>query len=373
MKKRWARIGLRAGLCGFFLLCGCWDQHLLKDERNVSIGGMDAGQGDKLVATVSIRDITTTELGSKDLSEVHTVLARTTQHARDLLNDEVSGDYSNSKMRVLLLGEELAKNHDFMPHMDVYYRDPKSPLSARVAVTQGTAKEMVELRKIGSRTIGLYIDNLLKSSVDTSSIPDVNIQTLHPLDRGYDFAVPYLTIKDSMPSLLGTALFSGTRMTGKLNLDESKLYLLLCDQIGKTLKLTLKSNTPSAPDGYEYVTVDVNKAKRKFKVTVTKDGEIRARLHLRLRVTVVEDPSNHLYKMAVMHDLERHLSRELTSNAQDVVEKIQRANHDGFGIARRLMSFHPKVWEQLDWNKEYPRIPFDTSVSLQIINTGITD
>jgi len=151
-------------LSSIIMLCGCWDQQLLKNERNISIGGIDQGTEGMMRASVSIRDIKTSESGTTDTSEVHAVTARSTQHARELINEEVSGGYSSAKMRVLLLGEEMVRNHDIMPFLDVYYRDPKSPLNARLAVTKGKAEEMIQLKKIGSKTIGLYIDNLLEST-----------------------------------------------------------------------------------------------------------------------------------------------------------------------------------------------------------------
>ncbi|MCD9024977.1 Ger(x)C family spore germination protein [Cohnella sp. NL03-T5] len=355
------------------MLCGCWDQQLLKTERNVSIAGMDPGTNGLLRATVSIRDVTSTESGSKDTNEVHSVLARSTQHARELLNEEISGSYSNAKMRVLLLGEEMVRNHDVMPYLDVYYRDPKSPLNARIAVTRGKAEDMIRIKMIGSKTIGLHIDELLNSTEEATVVPHVNIQTLHPLDRGYDFSLPYLVIREGIPAISGIALFSGTRMTDTLGLDESRLYLLMAGLKNINLRLTMKSVDRNKSNSYDYVTVEVKKLKRKLKVTVSKNKQISVKLNLKLRVTVMEDPRNHLYKMKIMHDLERTLSEQLTDEAKAIVHKMHRANHDGFGIARRLMSFHPKLWKQLDWDKEYPQILFNTSVSLQIVNTGITE
>lgn len=365
-------IGLLLGAV-VVLLSGCWDQQLLKNERNVSIGGMDYGGNGLLRATVSIRDITVTEAGNVDTSEVHSVLARSTQHARELINEEVSGDYSSSKLRVLLFGEDMVRNHDILPYLDAYYRDSKSQLNCRVAVTKGKAQNLIELQKIGTKTIGLHIDELLKSMEFTASIPNVNVQTLHPLDRGFDFSLPYIVNHNGIPNVYGIAMFSGTKMTGILNSDESKLYLLLSGNSNKNQRMTLKTVDKHKAKSYNYVTVDVKHLKRQFKVTVSDDNQVKVKLRMDLRVTVIEDPSNHLYKASVKHELAQHLSEELTDNAREIIAKMQAANHDGFGVARRLMSFYPKVWKQVDWDKEYPRIPFDTTISLQIVNTGITE
>ncbi|TVX99707.1 Ger(x)C family spore germination protein [Cohnella terricola] len=353
-------------------VCGCWDQQLLKNERTVSIGGMDEAPKGKLRATVSIRDTTITEAGSKDTSEIHTVVARSTQHARQKIDEEVSGIYSAAKLRVLLFGEELVRNHDIMPFLDVYYRDPKSPLSARIAVARGTAEELIRLKMVGDKTIGLYVDDLLKSMELDAAIPQVNIQTLHPLDRGFDFSLPLLAVKRGVPAVQGMALFNGIRLTETLNLDESRVYLLLTGLGKQNLRMTLQPMEKNKSSGYQYVTINVKKIRRSLKVIVADDQEIQVRLNLKLRVAVEEDPSNHLYKMSVMHNLERLLSEELTDNSKKIIRKMQKAGHDGCGVARRLMAFHPKLWKRIDWKKEYPQVRFDTRVSLEIVNTGIT-
>ncbi|MFB9274772.1 Ger(x)C family spore germination protein [Cohnella cellulosilytica] len=352
-------------------LCGCWDQQLLKDERNVSIAGMDNGPEKTLKTTVSIRDITVTESGSKDTSETHTVVARSSKHAQELLDEQVSGKYSNAKMRVLLLGEEMVRNRDVMPYLDVYYRDPRSPLNARVAVAQGKAEDVIRLKKTGTKTIGLQIDDLLRTMEEAALIPKVTIQTLHPLDRGYDFALPYLTIREGMPTMDGIALFDGVRMRGKLDADRSKVYMLLTDSHKKNMRLTMKTQGDKRDNGYDYVTIEVKKARRSLKIAVANDGRIRVNLWLKLRITVIEDPSNHLYKREVMQNLERTLTNHMNEEAAAVIGKMQRSRHDGLGIARRLMSFHPATWKQLDWKEEYPRIPIESQVTLRIINTGI--
>uniref|UniRef100_UPI003703772C Ger(x)C family spore germination C-terminal domain-containing protein n=1 Tax=Cohnella sp. TaxID=1883426 RepID=UPI003703772C len=97
----------------------------------------------------------------------------------------------------------------------------------------------------------------------------------------------------------------------------------------------------------------------------------RVALNVRLRVSVIEDPSNHLYKKEVLHNLEKTLIERLTKEADSVVATMQEARHDGFGIARRIMSFYPNQWRKLDWKEVYPSIPFDVNISMDVINTGI--
>ncbi|NOU91782.1 Ger(x)C family spore germination protein [Paenibacillus sp. LMG 31456] len=361
--------------CGLFLvlLSGCWDQRLLKNQRNVSIGGMDRAPNGMLLATVSIRDKKTSEAGPKDSNEIHSVMAKTTQNARELLNQQVSGGYSSSKMRVLLLGEELVKQHDFLPNLDVYFRDPRSPLNARLAVVHGKAQDTINKKIVGTTTIGQYVDKLIESIEDSTTIPKVNLQSIHPLDRGYDFALPYLMNSKPYPIISGIAMFHGTRMTGNLNLDESTLYLLLANQMGKTAQLTLKAVTQRKVAELDYVTIAVQKLKRTLKVKVQDDQQIDVQLDLKLKVTVIEDPHNQLYKKEVVDKLDQLLSDDLTKKAKTIIQKMQHSHHDGFGIARRLMAYYPEVWSQVkeNWADKYTQVRFHSQIRVEIINSGI--
>lgn len=192
------------------------------------------------------------------------------------------------------------------------------------------------------------------------------------MDRGFDFALPYVANRQGKPTVNGIAMFDGTRMTGKLASEESKVYMLLLGQKKDNLRLTLKAVDRERDDGYSFVTVDVGRIRRKLKVAVSGDGQVSVKLNLKLRVTVIEDPSNRLYRMDVVRRLERFLSEQLTDRSRRVVGKMQKARHDGFGIARTLMARHPKAWKGMEWKEEYPHIAFDTSVSVRIANTGIT-
>ncbi|MFD0681259.1 MULTISPECIES: Ger(x)C family spore germination protein [unclassified Paenibacillus] len=357
----------------WILLSGCWDQMLLKNQRNVNIGGMDRAANGMLQATVSIRDMKTSSVGPKDTNEVHSVLAKTTQHARQLLDQQVSGGYSSSKMRVLLLGEELVKQYDFLPYMDVYYRDPRSPLNARLAVVHGKAQDTINKKMVGTTVIGQYMDKLIESIEDSTTIPKVNLQSIHPLDRGYDFVLPYLINSEPYPTVHGIAMFHGTQMTGNLNLDESTLYLLLADQMGKTAQLTVEAVAERRITGFDNVTIAIQKIKRALKVKVGDDQQIDVQLNLKLKVTVTEDPQNQLYKKEVVDELDQLLSEELTKKSKIILNKMQRAHHDGFGLARRLMAHYPKVWNQVkeNWTDNYTKVRFHTQVRVEIINSGI--
>ncbi|MFE4571646.1 Ger(x)C family spore germination protein [Paenibacillus chitinolyticus] len=365
-----------ASLLTLLLLSGCWDQQLLKNSRIIHIGGFDMGENGKLKATVAFPDVSSIESGRNETNELHTVTSNTTQQARGFLDHEISGNYSPSKLLVLLLGEEWARAQNIMPYMDVYYRDPKSPLNARLAVVNGTAEDLIGLKKVGTKLLGRFLDALLENMEDGTVIPRVNFQSIGPVKPGQDFALPYVSIHNKKPVVQGVALFHSNVMTASFSSEESLIYLLLKGQKGKSARLTLPVNIGEEEE-YEtkadrYITVDLHKYSRKMKVELTESGGVRVKIRLKINAAVIEYPLDRLNKKETLQKLDAALSRLLTARAKAITRKMQEANHDGYGIALRLMAFHPEAWKKMNWEKDYKEVQFEPDIRLKIERKGIT-
>ena len=76
----------------------------------------------------------------KEVTKLFSATGVTPRNNRDLLSRKVPGRLNASRLRVLLLGEELAKQN-FYPVLDIFYRDPLSALSCNIALVRGKAEE----------------------------------------------------------------------------------------------------------------------------------------------------------------------------------------------------------------------------------------
>lgn len=353
------------------LLSGCWDQQLLKDDRLAFIVGLDLSSDGKIQTTTAILDVSGSESGQKEYSEIHTVSGNTSRHTRDVTDREVPGRLSPSKNRVILIGEALARQGIY-PILDVFYRDPKSALNAKIAVVEGNAKDAINMKLTGTKLISEHFNKLIRSAENRTVVPAVNLQLICPsmLDPGDDFAVPYITKNETKPLIYGIALFSGDIMKGKLKSEDSFLYLLMNDKLAETSSLTLKIND-EGKNMENYIAMDIQKLKRKMKVNVNGYQNINVTLDLNLKVTAIEYPKDHLNDRRVLGELNKKLSEELTRRAQVITKKMQQANFDGFGIGRRLMAYYPDTWKNLNWVEDYPKVEFDPKVTVEIVSHGI--
>ncbi|MBN2909470.1 Ger(x)C family spore germination protein [Polycladomyces sp. WAk] len=354
------------------ILPGCWDMEFIKDARLIYATGFDLLPGGQFKLTVTIRDSIETGGGTEQHNTIMESVARTTRENRDLMQSMVSGKLSVYKIRVHLLGESVAKKNIF-PFMDVLYRDPKSALNARVCVVEGNANELLRLNKVGVTYIGETVDEMISGEEQMTVVPKENLGSIAPVmwDHGQDFTLPMVKKTAKNVKVTGTALFHGHHMTGKLNRQESTLMLLMAGRKADTARLTIPVDQKQNPQVANFITFDVNKAKPKMKVTVKPGNRIDVDFPMKLTVSAVEYPLGELSQKAVVQKLNKQLSAILTARSQQVIQKLQRANCDVFGIGRHLIAFHHDTWKQLHWKTDYRKVRFHPRVQVEIIGSGI--
>lgn len=358
------------------LMTGCWDQDLLKNARLVYAGGFDLAPNGKLLSTLVIRDMPASEQQSPKNDIIYTI-GNTPRESRDKADEQISQLLSTYRNRVVLIGEDLAKQ-DVYPFLDIFYRDPKSALNARIGVTQGRATDILSIKKVGNVLIEEEIDELIKSKEETTTVPKMTLETIYSvmMDPGEDFTLPYLMKKGKRVDVSRIAMFHKHQFTGTLSSDESTMYLLLKGNKGKLARFTQKINIPkSHQNAYNFLTFNVEKSKRKMKVLIQSNDQIMVKLDLNLKVSVVEYPKNFLSDKKTIARLNQLLSKEMTDLVKKTLKKMQEARCDGLGIGRQLMAFHPDIWkkQKKGWENNYQKVQFAPVIQVEITKKGIID
>ncbi|BCU81942.1 germination protein KC [Polycladomyces abyssicola] len=354
------------------ILPGCWDMEFIKDARLIYATGFDLMPDGKLMFTVTIRDVIESGGGAQQHNTVMKSVARTTRESRDMIQSMVAGKLSAYKIRVHVLGESVAKKNIF-PFMDVLYRDPKSALNARVCVAEGKAGEILQLNKVGVTFIGETVNEMISSEEQMTVVPKENVNSIAPVmwDHGQDFTLPIVKKVEKNVKVTGSALFHGHHMTGKLNRQESTLMLLMAGRKAKLARLTIPVDQKQNPQLANYITFEVKKAEPKMKVTVKPGNRIDVDFPMKLTVSAVEYPLGELSQKTVVQRLNKQLSAILTARSQQVIQKMQRANCDVFGVGRQLIAFHHDTWKQLHWKTDYRKVRFHPRVQVEVTGSGI--
>jgi Ger(x)C family germination protein len=374
MKKRWCCLPV------LFLLTGCWDTQALNQTKLITAGGFDYKKNGDVTTTASIPQSVAPEAGGQSLlNQAFSATGHTARQSRLLLDRKVSERLDASKNQIIIFGEDAAKK-DIYPLLDVFYRDPKSALNAKLAVTKGSAKDVISNKYLetesGSTGIGEYLRDVIKSSEEAATVTKETIQSVCPVmfDPGQDFTLPYIIPLKHSAKVDGVAVFHGEKMVGTILGPTSVMYVLLTGQhYTKAMSTTRKISNDKKIKINNFTSFKVKKNKRVIDVKVSPTGEISVDLQLKTRVVITEYPHNNLNSPGEVKKVENELSAKLTKESQKIVAKLQKMNADTFGIGRELMALHYPVWKKLDWEKVYPKIPIHTKVDVTVIGHGIIE
>ncbi|MEC2158721.1 Ger(x)C family spore germination protein [Virgibacillus halodenitrificans] len=357
-------------------LTGCWDQQMLKENRLIYGIGYDPGKDNKLRETVVIRSV------PKDpkagiANEIVSVNGTTIREQRSLLNKRISGDFAEGKARMILLSEDLAKI-DIYPFLDSFYRDPRSPLGAKLGVVKGSVEEIYRIQQKEQTLIIEYIEELLDNEERNGTIPKQSIQTVctQLFDEGRDFGLPLLRYDEENEGveLDGLALFNKRSYTGEnLTGHQSKMMMILAEERGKNIELTFKVDNQEKENWlYNYVSVIISDADTKKNITYDASaGQFIVDLHIQLEVQIQEYASDHLYKKEKADELEKVIKERLYKDADEVITKLQEVNSDVFGYGRDLLAYHAKQLSQRELHEDYfKKLKINPTFQVTITETG---
>jgi Ger(x)C family germination protein len=366
-------------LPALILLTGCWDQTMLNQTKLITAGGFDYTKDGKVLTTAAVPQSVATDAGKGNIvNQIFSASGYTARQSRLRLDRKVAERLDASKNQIILFGEDAAKK-DLYQILDVFYRDPKSALNAKLAVAKGKASDVISTRfeepKM-STGVGEYLRDSIRSAEESATVPKENIQTICPImfDPGQDFALPYLEPMKKTVRIRGVALFHEHKMVGTIREPLSVIYTMLTGE-----KRTIAMNTTKKifnnkkPELMNYVTIKIKKNNRSFNVDVSPEGNISAKIKLKMKVVVTEYPSDNLSTPAEVKIIEKKISKKMTEDAQKVIKKLQEMNSDPYGVGRHVLAYHYPVWEKLDWKKEYPNIDFTASIDVDVIGHGIIE
>lgn len=371
---------LKMIICYVLIIClltGCWDQQLLKDNSLVLGLGVDAMEDEQILTTAVIRVLKSESGGTgrpASTNVLYSATGNTFRQTRARIEKQLGGDYAPNKLRVLVIGEDLAKQ-DIYPILDILYRDPRNSLGAKLVVAKGTAKELLNIKKSKEVFISEKLLKTVVNSEENTLIPIETIQSICPdlFDPGKDFALPYVVNKDSNSfEIIGLALFHEKKFTGKTLEDEDATILLLMNgEEGDVARFTLNVNPSEANHQNQFISTSAFLKDQSLKVKVDQNNKISTEITVKLRITAIEYPKNMLAKKSEIKRLNKEISKQLTQKAESVIKELQEANCDYFGIGRKVMAYHPKTWKKVDWEQTFPTIPIKTKVEVEITGTGI--
>lgn len=351
------------------MLTACWDQRYLVNRTLVNGIGMDITEKGETEGTVRALYMQSKGGGQFDIYDelVSTKRQNPTNLVLDL-DSRIEGEIDASKAFVVILGEELAKK-GIHPYLELFYRNMNSYMSSKIVISKGKAKEIISMEKEKS-PIAFVILQLLNGAESDTVIPKETIFTVWKkmLDPGEDIILPYVKKGDSNNvEIVGVALFDDDKYTGiSLSGDKSSMLLSLMDQLSKTNRMSLILGPENKGRSISFVAINLN---RNLEVLVNQNNKITCKINVKMDIGVTSYPQDFRKELDIKK-LNKEISDELTKQAKEITNTLLKANCDALGVGRHISSFHPELWNNINWNEEYKKVQFEPKVKVNIMKTG---
>lgn len=237
--------------------------------------------------------------------------------------------------------------------MNILFNNPNRNNKGYFVVCNGNSYDLLNLKIPGYPGSPDYIDGIIKHSVNQNffsneyEIADVLINLC---TEGKNIVVPYIDIKDKVPSISGMALFNEYKMVRKIDINEAKYMNLLRENDVNGMLSIYKAQD-------KYIDIEV-KSKRNVSVSNI-HNKLHFTINLNLNGNVI---SNMMYenmysKPKYISMLEKELSKEVEKQCMQFISKMKNnyavdCLNLGYVAAAKYGRYTGKDWNEIVCHSE---------------------
>jgi spore germination protein KC len=277
--------------------------------------------------------------------------------------------------QIVIVSEDVARR-GILDVIDFLYRDAEPRLTLHLVVASGaSAKDIISSEGMTDKIHSLEIDNILDNTGNIEKYPLVQIFEIVEM---LNFDVPYaytasITLKKkenkTESEINGTAIFKGDKLQGFLNLEDSKYFLFVIDNI--VGGLLVNKNAEGNPDAN--ISLEIFQSKTAVK-PVYSNGIISMKIQTETEVAIGESgPNVNFSNKSGLTALKKDMQEFLMQNIARVIQKVQNEfDTDIFGFGSIIYQEMPDVWKQYKdkWDAGFKELGFDISCEIKIRNTA---
>ncbi|SDW12551.1 Ger(x)C family spore germination protein [Paenibacillus sp. CF384] len=356
-----------------FVLTSCKDRLDLENITLVLMLGIDLDEDNNLVI-FSSSPVFSKE--AKKKNETTKVKAITSRQARGELEARVSALVSNGKLQNILIGKKVLQHEGWMNLLDVFFRDSKARINARLIAVDGPVEEIMFFTPEDKRRLPLHIAKLIDTAHMRNLVEKTTLFEFVRLvfEKGL---TPYVSEIHKTPKevvVTGTALLDKKGLyRDSLDLMENELLQILQEEKLADLTLTLiLPNIPHKKSVFETRAISfyVTEVSRKVKVSYSNN---RFRFDIRLKLPI------HLTEQMFRYDaekktpeLEAMINKQLEQEMNKLVKKIQHNKLDPIGLGLYARAFQYQAWKKVqnDWGGALAKAEVNVHVESELKDHG---
>lgn len=359
------------------ILSGCVETNILDRVGLTTLVGYDKGTEEKIATTAVIREVNP-EFQSN--VEIVSTENETSKGSRMKSNRKLSKKITVGQMRVILFGEEVARD-DLHYYIDTHLENASVSNALYMAVVEGETTPLLEYEYKNIDDIGQHIFRLLEQNIKQEYMISA---TLHEIAHDYysvgkDFAMPIIKRDEEFVELSGIALFKGGKMVSSLPVKDSFYIKLVRDSFKSGLFETIlkKEDIPTdmlknSPEEIP-VAFDAIHSKRELKVVDAATPEFD--LHLKLKARLLElYPDVNQGDPKEVAKIEKAVSKNLSREISRIIAHCQEVDSDIFGFGEKYRSSvrNSKLTKE-KWRKLYKDMKVNVSVDFVVLRDGVFD
>lgn len=369
MKFRMGLLILAIASC--LTLSGCWDQKIYEQIGFILEVGIEESkkEGEFLITYTS--PVFDTQL--KEKVEVIPTTSGIMRGARENARRLSARQLEGGKIQQVIFSEEVAKKgiHNIL---EILQRDPVNPALAWVVISEGSPREMFEkgLEFKDKPRVAIYINQLLEGTSKVSYIPQTKVYDfdINYYIPGLDPITPIIRLTPEDIQVVGTALFDGDRMVGKIDSRNTALLLAMKGMM-KTTEYV--ASVPESIDDVKseknHIAIYIKDVKRKISVNI-EDNRPVVDITLAFEANLDEYKWGSGAEEAESKILEKYIAKAIEEQCMRLMQYTQEVGSDPLGIGDMVRARHNKYWDSVDWREVYEDITFNVEAKVEIQQYG---
>ncbi|MET0961168.1 MAG: Ger(x)C family spore germination protein [Psychrobacillus psychrotolerans] len=357
------------------LLIGCVETNILDRVGLVTLVGYDVGKEERMATTSAIREVNP-EFQSN--VEIVTTENSTSKGNRVKTNRKLSKKVVVGQMRVVLFGEELAKD-DIHRYIDAHLENPTVSNSLYMAVAEGEVAPLLEYEYQNIDDIGQHIFRLLEQNIESENMIS---SSLHETAKdfyavGEDIYMPIIKKEEELVVLSGIALFKNGKMVSSIR-PEDAFYVKLIGgnyKSGTFETILTKEEIPNnliktKPDEIP-IAFDAINSKRELKLVKQTTPEFDLNITIKARLTEIY-PDVNLGDPKTIEKLEKGISKNLSKDISRVIAYCQSKDSDIFAFGEKYRSsVRNSNLTKEKWHELYKNMKVNVKVDFTILRSGV--
>lgn len=271
--------------------------------------------------------------------------------------------------RVVVFGENFAKIgiEPYLRRIDALYDYRKTLLPV---VSQKRPKELFETKTDKDLSVGFLIEDTLTHLEENGEALYPNVgDLLTDISFGkIGYLIPYIGIENDSIKYLGMAVMKNSKMIDVIKIKNTSGILYILSE-----NPSLIETTPSIKDEKNIFSFRTKIKKRNIKVdyihekvVIDVDLDLNAELRYQYYISKVSNEDIKKY--------EKIISQKIRSDVASIIQKSQKElKCDIFKFAKKFRGEHPKIYEKINWEEEFPEAKINVNVRTKIINTTASD